>query len=172
MGPGLSAQAPRPVRVRRLTADGRLRVVYAGRLTRAAPEALVVEAFWERPPLDLGYVRLEPQDRFVEYFFPGRWFVIYEIHSHGDDRFKGWYCDITYPPQVSEDEIEIRDLALDLFVTPTGEVLVLDEEEFEALSLQERDPQAYASAREALRDLMGKVHRREPPFHQISSRGF
>jgi Uncharacterized domain/protein associated with RNAses G and E len=165
VGSGLSPELPRPIRVRRLAADGRLRVIYVGRLMRASPEALVVEAFWERPPLDLGYVRLEPQDRFVEYFFPGRWFVIYEIHHHRDDRLKGWYCDIVYPPRVSEEEIELRDLALDVFVTPAGEVRVLDEEEFEALRLSERDPSAYAAARSALRDLLGKVARREPPFH-------
>ena len=164
MGSGLRAGLPRPIRVRRLTADGRLRVVYAGRLVQATPEVLVVEALWERPSLDLGYVLLEPQDRFVEYFFPGRWFVIYEIHHHWDDRLKGWYCDIVYPPRVTEGEIEIRDLALDVFVTPTGEVRVLDEEEFEALRLPERDPSAYAAARSALRDLLRMVERRDPPF--------
>ncbi|GBD07868.1 hypothetical protein HRbin22_00094 [Candidatus Thermoflexus japonica] len=173
MGSGLRAVgAGSSIQVRRLTADGRLRVVYTGRLQQASPEGIVLEAYWERPPLDLGYAVLEPADRFVEYFFPGQWFVIYEIHHHGDDRLKGWYCDITYPPRISGDVIEIRDLALDLFVTPGGEVLVLDEEEFEALSLQERDPQAYAAARGALEDLIGKVRRREPPFHQIPSHGF
>ncbi len=173
MGSGLNeAGMGSSIQVRRLTADGRLRVIYTGRLLLASPEGIVLEAYWERPPLDLGYTVLEPADRFVEYFFPGRWFVIYEIHHHQDDRLKGWYCDIVYPPRFSEDEIEIRDLALDLFVTPVGEVLVLDEGEFEALGLQERDPQAYASARGALRDLMEKVRRREPPFHQISSHGF
>lgn len=168
MGPGLSSAAPdRPIRVRRLAADGKLRVVYGGRLLRASPEGMVVEAYWDRPPLDLGYTCLEPADRFVEYFFPGRWFVIYEIHHHRDDRLKGWYCDIVYPPQIGEEEIEIRDLALDLFVTPEGGVLILDEEEFEALGLQERDPQAYQAARSALRDLVERVRRREPPFHLL-----
>lgn len=167
MGSGLSAGLPRPIRVRRLTADGRLRVVYAGRLVQASPQAWVVEALWERPLLDLGYVLLEPQDRFVEYFFPGRWFVIYEIHHHRDDRLKGWYCDIIYPPRVSEEEIEIRDLALDVFVTPAREAWVLDEEEFEALQLSEHDPAAYAAARSALRDLLRMVERREPPFHVL-----
>ncbi|MCS7351604.1 MAG: DUF402 domain-containing protein [Anaerolineae bacterium] len=156
-----------PIRVRRLTADGQLRVVYPGRVLEASPEGIVLEAYWERPPLDLGYTVLEPADRFVEYFFRDRWFVIYEIHHHQDNRLKGWYCDIIYPPRISEGEIEIRDLALDLFVTPAGEVLVLDEEEFEALGLRERDPSAYEAARSALQDLLKRVHRREHPFHQL-----
>ncbi|MCS7251773.1 MAG: DUF402 domain-containing protein [Anaerolineae bacterium] len=155
------------IRVRRLTADGQLRIVYDGRLLQASPEGIILEAYWERSPLDLGYIVLEPADRFVEYFFRERWFVIYEIYSHQDNQLKGWYCDIIYPPRISEGEIEIRDLALDLFVTPAGEILILDEEEFEALGLRERDPIAYECARSALRDLLKKVHQREPPFHQL-----
>lgn len=168
MGSGLSeAGTGSRIQVRRLTPDGKLRVTYTGRLLQVSSEGLTLEAYWERPALDLGYTVLEPADRFVEYFYPGRWFVIYEIHHHSDNRLKGWYCDIIYPPRISEHEIEIRDLALDLFVTPTGEVLVLDEEEFEALGLRERDPAVYAAARSALQELLGKVHRREPPFHQL-----
>ncbi|MFN3928619.1 MAG: DUF402 domain-containing protein [Thermoflexus sp.] len=168
MGPGLNeAGIGSRIQVRRLTSDGKLRVIYTGRLLRASPEGLILEAYWERPPLDLGYAVLEPADRFVEYFFRDRWFVIYEIHHHSDDRLKGWYCDITYPPRISEHEIEIRDLALDLFVTPVGEVLVLDEEEFEALGLRERAPEVYAAARSALQELLERIHRREPPFHQL-----
>ncbi|WP_376790862.1 DUF402 domain-containing protein [Thermoflexus sp.] len=168
MGSGLSeAGTGSRIQVRRLTPDGALRVTYAGRLLQVSPEGLILEAYWERPALDLGYAILEPADRFVEYFFRDRWFVIYEIHHHSDDRLKGWYCDIIYPPRISECEVEIRDLALDLFVTPAGEVLVLDEEEFEALGLRERDPAAYSAARSALQELLERIHRREPPFHQL-----
>lgn len=168
MGPGLNEAKSMPsIQVRRLAVDGKLRIIYTGRLLQASPEGIVLEAYWDRPPLDLGYAVLEPADRFVEYFFRDRWFVIYEIHHHRDDRLKGWYCDIIYPPRISEGEIEIRDLALDLFVTPAGETLILDEEEFEALGLQEQDPQAYEAARSALQDLLTKVRWREPPFHQL-----
>jgi len=168
VGSGLNAPGVgSPIRVRRLAADGRLRVVYTGRLLQASPEGVVLEAAWERPPMDLGYAVLEPEDRFVEYFFRDRWFAIYEIHHHGDGGLKGWYCDIVYPPRIAEGEIEIRDLALDLFVTPEGKALVLDEEEFEALALPERDPEAYRAARAALRALLDMVRRRDPPFHRL-----
>ncbi len=171
MGSGLKGPGSvSSIRVRRLAHDGRLRMVYSGRVLHASLDGIILEAYWDRPPLDLGYAVLEPADRFVEYFFSDRWFAIYEIHYHRDDRLKGWYCDIIYPPRISEGEIEIRDLALDLFVTPAGEVLVLDEEEFEGLGLQERDPGAYEAARSALRDLLGRIHRREPPFHLLSER--
>lgn len=168
MGSGLNAAGiGSQIQVRRLAPDGKLRVIYTGRLLQASSAGLILEAYWERPALDLGYAVLEPADRFVEYFFRDRWFVIYEIHHHLDDRLKGWYCDIIYPPRISEREIEIRDLALDLFVSPAGEVLVLDEEEFEALGLRERDPEVYAAVRSALQELLEKVRQREPPFHQL-----
>lgn len=169
MGTGLREGAT--IRVRRLAVDGRLRALYSGRVVQAAPGGLVVEAFWERPPMDLGYAVLEPGDRFVEYFFTDRWFAIYEIHRQGDGGLKGWYCDIAYPARISSEEIETRDLALDLFVTPQGQMVVLDEEEFEALDLPARDPEAYRAARAALADLMERVRRREPPFHAIAGEG-
>lgn len=49
------------IRVRRLTADGQLRIVYDGRLLQASPEGIILEAYWERSPLDLGYIVLSRQ---------------------------------------------------------------------------------------------------------------
>ncbi|OQY20658.1 MAG: hypothetical protein B6I35_10355 [Anaerolineaceae bacterium 4572_32.2] len=46
--------------------------------------------------MDLGYVALEPSDRWTECFYTDRWYNVFEIHA-ADDSLKGWYCNITRP---------------------------------------------------------------------------
>ncbi len=65
-----------------------------------------------------------------------------------DGTLKGWYCDITRPAAVTAGEVVVEDLDLDLWVSADRSlVLRLDEDEFEASGLADRDPQAAARAR-------------------------
>ncbi len=57
-----------------------------------------------------------------------------------------------------------EDLALDLWVAPDGEMLVLDEDEFAALSLSPTEREA---AQAALAELQAMVERRMGPFDKI-----
>jgi hypothetical protein len=104
-------------------------------------------------PLDLGYVRFEPEDRFVEHFWRRRWYSLSEVRDPIQGR-KGWYCDVTRPAEVTPGLIVSVDLDLDLWV-PAGQgpILVLDEDEFEANGLSRSDPDAAARAIQALREL-------------------
>lgn len=83
----------------------------------------------------MGEIPVEVGDRFVETYYADRWYNIYEVHSQADDHIKGWYCNIAYPAEISENELIFRDLALDLLVYPDGRQLLLDEDEFDALDL-------------------------------------
>jgi len=60
-----------------------------------------------------------------------------------------------HPPGAAED------LALDLWVAPDGEMLVLDEDEFAALALP---PAEHDAAQQALAELQAMVRRKAPPF--------
>jgi predicted RNA-binding protein associated with RNAse of E/G family len=113
--------------------------------------------------MDLGFVLLEPDDRWTEYFFADRWYNIFEIRA-GDGSLKGWYCNITRPARIGPDEVTAEDLALDLWVTRGGDMQVLDEEEFAALSLSSAERE---TARKALADLQDRVTRRDPPFSEV-----
>lgn len=120
-------------------------------LTRSAT-ALTLRAVFTRGPLDLGYVRLNSGDVFIEHFFADRWYNIYEIYAAEDGAFKGWYCNITRPARFTVTDVYTEDLALDVFAPPAGEALVLDEDEFAALSLTDAEIQhARAAARELQR---------------------
>ncbi|HEY74489.1 MAG TPA: DUF402 domain-containing protein, partial [Thermoflexia bacterium] len=74
---------------------------------------------------------------------------------------KGWYCNITRPARITSDEVAAEDLALDLWVAPDGEMLVLDEDEFAALALP---PAEHDAAQQALAELQAMVRRKAPPF--------
>jgi hypothetical protein len=155
------------VTVRKLDHAGRQVTTYPGRVLRRDERAIVLRTAWERAPLDLGYVVLEPGDRWTEYFYADRWYNIFEICA-SDGRLKGWYCNVTRPACVGDREVSAEDMALDLWVAPDGETQVLDEDEFAALPLtsSERDV-----ARQALAELQEMVARRAAPFDRGAGGG-
>jgi hypothetical protein len=108
---------------------------YSGRVLKRANDGILLEAFFNRPDRPFHGIVMCQGDRFVEKYFFGRWYNIYEIHDRDDDRIKGWYCNVTEPAEMIEGQITYVDLALDLLVYPDGKMLVLDEDEFEASGL-------------------------------------
>jgi hypothetical protein len=83
-------------------------------------------------------IQLKRADRFVELFYTDRWYNIFEIHDRDTDALKGWYCNISQPAVFESDEVlSFIDLALDLWVTPDGNQIILDEDEFKDLNLDE-----------------------------------
>lgn len=115
---------------------------------------VVVEGPYAQPvALDLGYVRFEPGDRFLEHYWRDRWYSVKEVRCH-EGRMKGWYCDIARPVDVASGKLTSVDLELDLWVSADGgTVMTLDEDEFVASGLQASDPIAAANARAALAEL-------------------
>ncbi|MBT2369622.1 DUF402 domain-containing protein [Streptomyces sp. ISL-10] len=112
---------------------------------------LTVRAPWAAPGVrDFGFVRFEPGDVFTEHYWRDRWYAVKEVRA-GDGVLKGWYCDITRPAVVDGTEVVVEDLDLDLWVSADGgTVLRLDEDEFAASGLRERDPRAADEAERAL----------------------
>lgn len=156
------------ITVCKLNHAGCLVISYTAEVLQRNQHVVTLRAVWDRArsPLDLGYVRFEPCDCFTEYFYADCWYNIFEIRA-ADGRLKGWYCNVTRPPCISEDEIAAEDLALDLWVAPDGTMQVLDEDEFAALplTLAEREA-AYA----ALAELQALAMRRAPPFDRRGER--
>ncbi len=151
--------------IRKLNLNHELLWSYTGQLINRSANFIKLEAHFNRETYDAGYVVFEKHDRFVEYFFADRWYNIFEIHSVQDDRLKGWYCNIAKPAAFSNNTIEQIDLALDAWIKPDGTTLILDEDEFAALNLDEATRQ---SARQAVQELIGLVGRRVAPFDAIS----
>lgn len=123
---------------------------YNGKVLEFQPTIIKLEAFFNRPDLPFHGIVLGQGDRFLETYFTDRWFNIFEIHAREDDQLKGWYCNICLPAELSPDSLSYVDLALDLLVFPDGAQLVLDEDEFKALTIP---PQTRALAQVALATL-------------------
>ncbi len=118
-----------------------------------------LEAFFNRPDTLFHEIWLNQGDRFVETYFTDRWYNIFAIYDRQDGRLKGWYCNISYPAEVSGGVVSFVDLALDLLVYPDGRQLVLDEDEFDALNLPAETQQ---QARDALAELRQHFKNRLP----------
>ncbi|MBF6590982.1 MAG: DUF402 domain-containing protein [Ktedonobacterales bacterium] len=152
------------MRVQKLTTRGEVAITYEGVLAERLADGVRLEARWERPALALGYTTFETGDRFTEWYFTDRWYNIFEIHA-ADGALKGWYCNVAEPAIIGEDVIACRDLLLDLWVAPDGQMLTLDEDEFAAESTL--DAATRAAARAALGELRALVARRVPPFDAL-----
>lgn len=110
---------------------------YEGNLINRDKNSAVVEALLNRDDLPFQEIILKRNDRFVETFFTDKWFNIFEIYDRDDGKLKGWYCNVTKPAEISDDEIAYADLILDLWISADGKQTVLDEDELNELNVDE-----------------------------------
>lgn len=146
--------------VRKLDEHGREVWHYSAVVLDQRPFCIQIEARFGRDDLDLGYVTFKKGDRFVEYFYSDRWYNIFAVYDRDDEQLKGWYCNICRPAHWDAHSISCEDLALDLWVTPDGSTLVMDEEEFAALGISAAERQ---EAQEALSELLAMAQRGKLP---------
>lgn len=142
----------------RLVKGNREKVRYDARVLHDDGVRVTVTAPWSLPDVrDFGFVRFEPGDVFTEHYWRDRWYAVKEVRDrHG--ALKGWYCDITRPAVVVAEGgaqvVRSEDLDLDLWRSADGsDVRRLDEDEFAASGLAERDPRAAERAVHALEEL-------------------
>jgi Uncharacterized domain/protein associated with RNAses G and E len=110
---------------------------YDGVVLRREENMVILEALFNRDDMPFMDIVLKRNDRFVETFYSDRWYNIFEIYDRDDGKFKGWYCNIGKPAIIEDDSVSYVDLALDLWVSVDGKQTVLDEDEMDALNLDE-----------------------------------
>ncbi|SDJ94439.1 DUF402 domain-containing protein [Streptomyces indicus] len=137
-----------------LTKAGRTKIRYPALLVADDGTQVTVRAPWAGEGVrDFGFVRFEPGDVFTEHYWRNRWYSIKEVRT-AEGPLKGWYCDVTRPAVLDAGELVVEDLDLDLWVSADGgTVLRLDEDEFAASGLADRDPKAAEEAVRALDEL-------------------
>ncbi|MFJ2604942.1 MULTISPECIES: DUF402 domain-containing protein [unclassified Streptomyces] len=138
----------------RLVKSGRTKICYEAELLHDDGTHLTVRAPWAGAGVrDFGFVRFEPGDVFTEHFWRDRWYAVKEVRD-SSGVLKGWYCDIARPAVLTGTELVVEDLDLDLWRSADGtDVRRLDEDEFTASGLRDRDPEAATSATSALTEL-------------------
>ncbi len=143
------------VTVYKLDHDGREVWQYPATVMERGSTCVRLEAFFNRDDMDLGYAVFKHGDRFVEYFYTDRWYNIFAVYDRDDGVLKGWYCNICRPAEIGESAVRCDDLALDVWVTPAGTSIVLDEDEFIALEIPRDDRR---QAGEALQQLLSEAN--------------
>jgi uncharacterized protein len=81
-----------------------------------------------RPTLVAGVPVLEPGSPAVWFTFPDAWHDVGRFHRP-DGTFTGLYANVLTPVRVDGDAWTTTDLFLDVFVTPRGEIHILDQDE-------------------------------------------
>ncbi len=142
--------------VYKLDEHGRTVWQYAAAVLAWLENGVWLEAFFGRDDMELGYTLFRRGDRFVETFYADRWYNVFAVYAGADGRLKGWYCNICRPAVITETAVYCEDLALDVWVTPTGESRILDETEFAALDLSDEEREQARTAVAAILDLAGK----------------
>jgi hypothetical protein len=137
---------------------------YRGQVVEDGPGRVCLQAPFSRPDVDLGYVVMRQGDLFTEWYFADRWYNVFQIADVDTAQLKGWYCNITRPARISADTVSADDLQLDVFVSPDGTLILLDEDEFDALNLSAEERMEALRAVEAIRTA---VNERTAPFNQI-----
>ena len=125
------------VRIQKLNPDGEVKYEYGGTLLEKDEHQIVVEAFFDRDDMPFQDVVFKKGDRFLEFYYFDHWYNIFEIYDRDNNKLKGWYCNVGKPVVMDGDIVSYVDLALDLWVSANGVQVVLDEDEFKDLELND-----------------------------------
>ena len=149
------------IKVQKKNPAGEVTYEYEGMLLSRDEHSIVLEALFDRADMPFMDVMFKTGDRFVEYYYTDRWYNIFAIHDRDSGNIKGWYCNIGKPAIFEDGVVSYIDLALDLWVSTSGEQTVLDEDEFEALALSE---ELRAGALRGLEELKQLFLNDKPPL--------
>lgn len=148
------------IKVQKKNLAGEVTYQYEGVLLDRDEHSVKLEALFDRVDMPFMDVVFKTGDRFVEYYYTDRWYNIFVIHDRENEMIKGWYCNIGKPAVIEDGVVSYVDLALDLWVSINGKQTVLDEDEFEALGL---DDELRTAARKGLEELKSLFKSSNPP---------
>jgi len=148
------------IKVQKKNPAGEVTYEYEGELLNRDANSITLEALFDRADMPFMDVVFKTGDRFIEYYYTDRWYNIFVIQDRDNEKIKGWYCNIGKPAVIEDGIVSYVDLALDLWVSIDGKQTVLDEDEFEALELNE---ELKAGALKALEELKELFLNKKPP---------
>jgi uncharacterized protein len=148
------------ITVYKLDENGREVWQYPAELVERGEEYVRLEAYFNRPDMELGYTTFKHGDRFIEYFYSDRWYNLFAVYDRDNGRLKGWYANICRPARLEATAVYCEDLALDMWVDPDGRITVLDEAEFAQLALTDKER---SSSEAAVTELRTKVQQNQLP---------
>jgi uncharacterized protein len=155
-----TSEAVLRIKVQKKNPAGAVTYEYEGVLLKRDEDSIVLEALFDRADMPFMDVVFKTGDRFIEYYYTDRWYNIFAVYDREDGHVKGWYCNIGKPAEFEDGIVSYVDLALDLWVSTSGQQTVLDEDEFEALGLNQ---ELRAGALKGLEELKQLFLNDKPP---------
>jgi hypothetical protein len=149
------------IKVQKKDPAGKVLIEYEGDELRRDENSITLEALFTRADMPFMDVIFKKGDRFLEYYYADRWYNIFVIYDRDDGKLKGWYCNIGKPALIEDNVVSYVDLALDLWVSTDGKQTLLDEDEFEALDLND---ELRKGALRGLEDLKNLFLNDKPPY--------
>jgi uncharacterized protein len=126
---------------------------YPARVLSRENNGIRLEASFNRDDMDMGYAVFRRGDRFIETFYSDRWYNVFAVYDRESQERKGWYCNLCRPAEIGDTAVRCEDLALDVWVTPNREILIMDEVEYAEIDLAPHERQASQQALEELVEL-------------------
>jgi hypothetical protein len=145
---------------------GKTTLTYEGEIIERSEHHVCLKAHFKGETRDLGYMLLKHNDLFTEWFYDNRWYNVFKVNDRDTGRLKGFYCNLTRPAEIHETHVAADDLELDVFVTPDGDTLLLDEDEYQQLDLSAHER---AQVDNAVSQIKSRVSQHEGPFAALSS---
>ena len=148
------------IKVQKKNPAGEVTYRYEGLLLSRDENSITLEALFDREDMPFMGIVLKKGDRFVEHYYADRWYNIFAVYDRDHGKLKGWYCNVGQPAVIEDGVVSYVDLALDLWVSASGKQTVLDEDEFEALELND---ELKAGALNGLDELKELFLNKKPP---------
>jgi uncharacterized protein len=155
-----TSEAVLRIKVQKKNPAGEVTYRYEGLLLSRDENSITLEALFDREDMPFMGIVLKKGDRFVEHYYTDRWYNIFAVYDRDNGKLKGWYCNVGRPAVIEDGVVSYVDLALDLWVSAKGKQTVLDEDEFEALELND---ELKAGALAGLNELKLRFKNNKPP---------
>jgi hypothetical protein len=128
--------------------------------TAATAPWVELEARWTIHEVDVSGLIFAPGDTLREFFSPVHPYNAFAVYAP-DGSLRGWYGNVTCPAFVKWEDGEPvlvwRDLYLDAVILPSGETILLDDDELDASGLPETHPAFAAAIGGARNDLLAAL---------------
>ncbi len=128
--------------------------------TKAPHPWVELEARWTIQKVDVAGLLFTPGDTLREFFSPVHPYNAFAVYAP-DGHLRGWYGNVTYPAFVAWEEespfLVWRDLYLDAVVLPSGETVLLDDDELAASAIPATEPGFARAIEEARRAMLETI---------------
>lgn len=106
----------------------------------------------------------------VSFFIPKQWFNVVALIEETGVRY---YCNIASPLYLNGNVLTYIDYDLDVIQLPSGEVQVVDQEEYERhKSLYHYSPMVNEKVQQGLEEVLDRVDKQRPPFDDEAVRQY